>query len=85
MAEKDNLIKGANLTESALKILENKPRAKRSAVTTDENQILAGKVNVPSHDTSREVWDGEIDINSNYTGFLEIIGTWWPSLSNAAF
>ncbi|KAH8334868.1 hypothetical protein KR074_010059 [Drosophila pseudoananassae] len=73
LAEKDNLIKGANLTEHALKILENKPRARRSAVTTDENQILAGKVNVPSHDTSREVWDGEIDINSNYTGFLEII------------
>ncbi|KAH8288061.1 hypothetical protein KR018_011091, partial [Drosophila ironensis] len=73
-SEKDNLIKGANLTEQALKILENKFRSKRSAVTAEENQILAGGIpNVPIHDTSRDVWDGEIDINSNYTGFLEII------------
>ncbi|KQS43863.1 tyrosine-protein phosphatase 69D isoform X1 [Drosophila erecta] len=74
LAEKDNLIKGANLTEHALKILESKLRDKRNAVTSDENPILSAvNPNVPLHDSSRDVFDGEIDINSNYTGFLEII------------
>jgi len=75
LSEKDNLIKGANLTEHALKILESKLRDKRNAVTSDENPILSAvNPNVPLHDSSRDVFDGEIDINSNYTGFLEIIG-----------
>lgn len=75
--EKDsNLIKGANLTEHALKILENKLRAKRNAATSEESPVPSSSVNptVPLLDTSRDVYDGEIDINSNYTGFLEIIG-----------
>jgi len=75
--EKDNLIQGANLTDHALKILESKLRDKRNAVTSDENPILSSvNPNVPVLDTSRDVFDGEIDINSNYTGFLEIIGKW---------
>ncbi|KAH8296358.1 hypothetical protein KR054_005199 [Drosophila jambulina] len=75
-AERDNnLIKGANLTEHALKILENKLRARRNAATSEENPVLSSSINptVPLLDTSRDVYDGQIDISSNYTGFLEII------------
>ncbi|XP_014090961.2 tyrosine-protein phosphatase 69D isoform X2 [Bactrocera oleae] len=81
-------LKASNLTEAASKILDKKRRRRRrrhpkvvagvnSEISFDnlmlgENESSANAV--PSYQlSSYDIVDGEIDMNSNYTGFLEVI------------
>lgn len=69
----EELNKAGNLSKEASKILGSKKRRRNSDISIEDNQMFSSK----SNETLKhfyEVFDGEIDINSNYTGYLEIIG-----------
>lgn len=88
----EQLNKASNLTETAFKILNSKRRRRGTRSTTNEHnfnersndsyQLLTVKP-----DTSQfisgvgtiedEIYDGQIDVDSNYTGFLEILGIYF--------
>lgn len=70
-----------NLTEYNSIVLGSKRRRKRNPlVAIGGNETILStypQMNHVDHQPSNNndvIWDGEIDINSNYTGFLEIIG-----------
>ncbi|KRF99540.1 uncharacterized protein Dwil_GK25460 [Drosophila willistoni] len=74
-SQKEQLFKSGNLTEHAFKILENKGRVLRSPTAAVMKSIanLSTQNQYYNRDTQVNVWDGEIDITANYTGFLEIV------------
>lgn len=72
--------RAGNLTQAASKILENKKRKRRhprlgeivvDETTTTSTTPTPAPVVVTAE--KEDVFDGELDINSNYTGFLEVI------------
>lgn len=85
----EQLNKASNLTETAFKILNSKRRRRRSRSATNENifnlhsnesyQLLTAKSDLSqiiggTGLIGDEIYDGQIDVDSNYTGFLEILG-----------
>ncbi|XP_017137165.1 tyrosine-protein phosphatase 69D [Drosophila miranda] len=79
-SQKEQLIKAGNLTENAFKILENKKRVRRNTINPKSEQNSNSNFSsnptqdvLPTPAAVHEIWDGEIDINANYTGFLEIV------------
>ncbi|XP_053954022.1 tyrosine-protein phosphatase 69D [Anastrepha ludens] len=81
-------LKASNLTEAASKILDKKRRRRRrrnpkviaginSDISFDNLMLSENESNsnaIPSYQlSSDDIVDGEIDMNSNYTGFLEVI------------
>lgn len=81
LPQNEDLNKLGNLTENSIKMLESRKRRRRNptvAIGEEDTKLstdtpLNHQDPVPSNNYP-DVWDGEIDINSNYTGFLEIIG-----------
>lgn len=78
MSQKES---NGNLTEYNSKVLGSKRRRKRNPLLAiggnETNLSTHPQINHLDHQLSKNndvIWDGEIDINSNYTGFLEIIG-----------
>ncbi|EDV97391.1 GH16835, partial [Drosophila grimshawi] len=67
--QKEQLLKDANLTEHALKVLGSKMRIRRNPT------VAMGRedTNMSNSNNIGTIYDGEIDIDANYTGFLEII------------
>lgn len=80
LPQKDDLNKLGNLTENSIKMLEGRKRRRRNptvAVGREDTNLstnipLNHQDQAPSHNLP-DIWDGEIDINANYTGFIEII------------
>ncbi|XP_062132000.1 tyrosine-protein phosphatase 69D isoform X1 [Drosophila sulfurigaster albostrigata] len=77
---KEDLIKLGNLTENSIKMLEGRKRRRRNPTVATSNEDTSLGTNIPTIAPEEvavsnplEIWDGEIDINSNYTGFIEII------------
>ena len=66
----EELNKAGNLSKEASKILGSRKRRRNSEISVEDNHLFVSKAN----ETLFEVFDGEIDMNSNYTGYLEIIG-----------
>lgn len=88
----EQLNKASNLTETAFKILNSKRRRRRSRSTTNEHsfnvhsndsyQMLTAKPDLSQIINGgglieNEIYDGQIDVDSNYTGFLEILGRYY--------
>uniref|UniRef100_A0A1A9VMX8 protein-tyrosine-phosphatase n=1 Tax=Glossina austeni TaxID=7395 RepID=A0A1A9VMX8_GLOAU len=74
----EQLNKAGNLTEAASKILNSKRRRKRKSQLIFGDGVELTELGPESKSigisrTSDEIYDGEIDMNSNYTGFLEVI------------
>ncbi|XP_030375463.1 tyrosine-protein phosphatase 69D [Scaptodrosophila lebanonensis] len=78
LSQKEQLTKAGNLTEHAFKILENKKRKRRNPKAAiskegDTNLNLYNQSFAQESAFLPDIWDGKLDINSNYTGFLEVI------------
>ncbi|XP_073837740.1 protein tyrosine phosphatase 69D [Musca autumnalis] len=71
------LSKAGNLTESATKILGAKKRRRRNShilIERNDNQQSVNQATEFSNlESAYAIYDGEIDMNSDYTGFLEVI------------
>lgn len=81
MPQKEDLNKLGNLTENSIKMLESRKRRRRNPTVAMEREETNLSTDAPLHHQNQvpsnsfpDIWDGEIDINSNYTGFIEIIG-----------
>lgn len=85
----EQLNKASNLTETAFKILNSKRRRRLIRSTNNEYnfnvrsnnsyQLLTAKGDLQQTIDNiglveDEIYDGQIDVDSNYTGFLEILG-----------
>ncbi|XP_037935932.1 tyrosine-protein phosphatase 69D isoform X2 [Teleopsis dalmanni] len=82
LSQRQQLNKASNLTEAASKILDNKRRRRRNPkiVTGESAQTISSEAEQPTYaheivslKAFEEVLDGPLDMNSNYTGFLEVI------------
>ncbi|XP_030571303.1 tyrosine-protein phosphatase 69D [Drosophila novamexicana] len=62
-------LKVGNLTDHALQVLESRMRIRRNPTVGIEKE----QTNISNPNNIGDIYDGEIDINANYTGFLEII------------
>lgn len=68
--QKEQLLKDGNLTEQAIQVLGSRMRIRRNPTVGTEKE----DTNNSNANNIGDIYDGEIDINFNYTGFLEIIG-----------
>ncbi|XP_055854792.1 tyrosine-protein phosphatase 69D [Episyrphus balteatus] len=83
LTQREQLNRAGNLTQAASKILDNKRRRRRNPkhavgqnIQNLEESIETTTAPMPTVTLQQlvdEVFDGEIDMNSNYTGFLEVI------------
>ncbi|KAM8708791.1 hypothetical protein ACLKA7_015717 [Drosophila subpalustris] len=80
LPQKEDLNKLGNLTENSIKMLESRKRRRRNPTVAMEREETNLSTDAPLHHQNQvpsnnlpDIWDGEIDINSNYTGFIEII------------
>lgn len=82
VSQREQLNRAGNLTQAASKILENKKRRRRhprlgesvveeTTISSSTSTTTAAPVVVTAE--KEDVFDGELDMNSNYTGFLEVI------------
>lgn len=82
LSQKELINNNGNLTEYSSKVLGSKRRKKRNPVVAMEsNETNTNQYPQMNHHDyqlpyANDIQDGEIDINSNYTGFIEIIGTY---------
>ncbi|XP_055376748.1 tyrosine-protein phosphatase 69D [Condylostylus longicornis] len=78
--QREELERAGNLTQDASKILGNKRRRRHPKLSMSESEpqisvqledtdLIAPMINTNQY----EIFDGELDASSNYTGFLEII------------
>lgn len=84
VSQREQLNRAGNLTQAASKILENKKRRRRhprlgevevedTTTTTAASSSTTTSATVVVTAEKEDVFDGELDSNSNYTGFLEVI------------
>lgn len=82
VSQREQLNRAGNLTQAASKILENKKRRRRhprlgdvvvDETTTSSTTSTTTSAPVVVTAEKEDVFDGELDGNSNYTGFLEVI------------
>lgn len=83
VSQREQLNRAGNLTQAASKILENKKRRRRNprlgevvieeTTTTTASTSTTTPAPVVVTAEKEDVFDGELDSNSNYTGFLEVI------------
>jgi len=87
LPQKEDLNKLGNLTENSIKMLESRKRRRRNPTVAMGKEDTNLSTDIPLNHQDQvasniypDIWDGEIDINSNYTGFIEIIGKCYDSI-----
>lgn len=74
-SRKEHLMKIENMTQSATKILNDKRKRRNPKLFVENNfEELTTISNSFISNEFSDIYDGEIDMTSNYTGFLEVIG-----------
>lgn len=76
-SQREQLVKAGNLTQAASKILGNKRRRRnQQSGASNPNHLFESTTWSPTVDPKPDldVFDGPIDISSDYTGFIEIAG-----------
>ncbi|KAH8405403.1 hypothetical protein KR222_011331, partial [Zaprionus bogoriensis] len=83
LSQKEQLTNTGNLTDYNIKVLGSKKRRRRNPlVASGANETNSNTHTQMNHhdvqllNNNDVIWDGEIDINANYTGFIEIIGAY---------